>query len=279
MSLTAIPGVIQAEPLTPRIGSVVSGVDFGDPASFASHAEAIRALLLERHVLFFRDIDLAPDAQVAFASIFGEPQPSGPLITHHPDSPYVEILHTKGKAIGTDVWHADRTWHATPPGVTCLYARQVPDVGGDTMWASMTAALDSLDPKLRDYLYSLESVHDWETDSNVSVLKSRTDRDHYAEYRQRHAPLVRPIIEKHPKNGAEILYVNALYTTRIIGAPPALADALLGYLTSLASVPEWQVRWHWAAGCMAVWDNWASQHYAVSDYYPHERIMHRVTVI
>ncbi|MGH3758244.1 TauD/TfdA dioxygenase family protein [Actinophytocola sp.] len=268
--------VVGHEPLTPNIGSVVSGVDFSSRAAVESCADELRALLLDRQVLFFRDLgDLRADVQEAFAGVFGVVAPVGDFTPTHLDSTNVEVLHTKGKAVGTDIWHADRTWHATPPSATCLYANKVPAVGGDTMWASMTVAVEALDSSLREHLSKLECVHSWESESHKDTLGEQR----YAQMRTKYPPRVRPVIETHPVSGKPILYVNSLYSTRILGVPQAQADALLRYLTSLASVPEYQVRWRWKPGAMAVWDNWAVQHYAVSDYFPHERIMHRVTVV
>jgi alpha-ketoglutarate-dependent taurine dioxygenase len=277
MSTGAVSRVaVGHEPLTPNIGSVVSGVDFATPAAVESRADELRELLLARQVLFFRDLGELPAAvQEAFAGIFGVVQPVGDFTPKHLDSTNVEVLHTKGKAVGTDVWHADRTWHATPPSASCLYANTVPKVGGDTMWASMTIALESLEPSLREHLASLRCLHSWESETHKDTL----GEERYTAMRAKYPPRTRPVIETHPVSGKPILYVNSLYSTRIIGVPRAQGEALLRYLTGLASVPEYQVRWRWTPGAMAVWDNWAVQHYAVSDYYPHERVMHRVTVV
>ena len=273
-------GQIQVKPLTPKIGSVVSGADFSKPSSFEPHAEELRALLLDRHVLFFRGLDMTADSQEAFASMFGQVQPVGPFTPRHVDNTNVEVLHTHGKAQGTDVWHVDRSWHETPPSASILYAQQVPEVGGDTMWVSMIDAVDALDPALREHVSKLEAIHHWETPSNVAAVKNgQQGAERYLEMRRKYLPLIRPVIVAHPKSGRDVLYVNTLYTTSLVGVPPTLASTLLPYLSSLATVPEFQVRWHWEPGSMAIWDNWAVQHYAVSDYYPHERVMHRVTVV
>lgn len=148
------------------------------------------------------------------------------------------------------------------------------------MWVSMIDAAEGLDPQLRSCVNGLSAIHDWETPSNVAAVKSGEDGAvRYAEMRTRYHPVVRPVLLPHPRSGKDILYVNGLYTTALVGVPPTLGNALLPYLTGLANTPEWQVRWRWEPGSMAIWDNWAVQHYAISDYYPHERIMHRVTVV
>lgn len=264
------------DPLTPNVGSVVSGVDFSSPDAVRASGHELRALLLDRQVLFFRGLEgLAPELQEAFAAVFGQVQPVSELRPDRVETADVEVVHTHGRAYaGTDLWHVDRSWQDTPPSATCLLARQVPDVGGDTLWASMTLALESMEPGLRDYVSGLQCLHSWEAEANKELIGDR-----YDEMRSKYPPKVRPVVERHPVSGAPILYVNSLYTTKIIGVPQAEGGALLQYLVSLATVPECQVRWRWEPGAMAIWDNWAVQHYAVSDYFPHERVMHRVTVI
>lgn len=281
MANTSVPHApkLTVEDLTSTIGSVVHGFDASSSKDRQVHAEFLRDLLRERGVIFFRDQELDPDSQEAFASIFGEVQDPGPLTPKHQTNQKIEILQPKGKSVGTDRWHADRSWSVTPPKASILYGVVIPPVGGDTMWASMTAACDTLEPKLRELLQGLTALHSWEAESIVySVQNQPGGMERYLEMRQKFPPFERPVIEKHPETGQDILYVNSLYTTRIVGLPRAQGDPLLGSLISVPNIPELQVRWRWEVGSMAVWDNWAVQHYAVNDYAPHPRKMHRAVV-
>lgn len=269
---------LQVDNLTPRIGSVVSGIDCSAELDAAT-IDALRRLWLERQVLFFRDQKLDVESQVRFASIFGITQEVGAFFPKHPESAKVEVLETKGKATGTDVWHADLTWQQEPPRGTCLYAVNVPDVGGDTMWSSMTAAYESLSPEMQSYLSRLTALHNWETTSVTDYIRGLDNgAERYEQTRRTHKPLEVPVVRPHPETGKPVLWVNSLYTTRIVGVSKAESDSLLGYLTGLATVAEWQVRFRWAVGSMAIWDNHAVQHYAVNDYYPAPRLMHRVGI-
>jgi taurine dioxygenase len=276
--MASAEGPFEVDHLTPNIGSVVSGIDCSAELDDETVA-ALRKLWLERQVLFFRDQQLDVAAQVRFAGLFGETQKVGAFFPKHPESPMMEVLETKGKATGTDVWHADLTWQQEPPRGTCLYAVDVPPVGGDTMWSSMTTAYRSLSRELQDYLGRLTALHSWETTSVTDYVKGlENGAERYEQTRRDHPPLELPVVRPHPETGEPVLWVNSLYTTRIVGIPKAESDHLLAYLTGLANVAEWQVRFRWQVGSMAIWDNHAVQHYAVNDYYPSPRLMHRVTI-
>jgi taurine dioxygenase len=110
-------------------------------------------------------------------------------------------------------------------------------------------------------------------------VRSGSDaEERYADMRRRHPPIEQPVVKIHPVSGRKVLYVNQLYTTRILGMSRQESAAMLGYLTSLATVPEWQVRFRWEPGSIAIWDNHAVQHYAINDYHLYPRLMHRVTI-
>jgi taurine dioxygenase len=270
---------MQLENLTPSIGSIVHGIDLSDQESVARVSQRIRQALLERQVIFFRDQQLDCNAQVSLARLFGEVRPVASTFPSHPSNPHVEILESQGKKTGTDVWHADLSWQKEAPIGACLHAVKVPQTGGDTMWVSMTAAYDSLDQKLRAYLDGLSAIHDWEGPEVLGNITSKPDaQKRYQDMRLRYPPIEQPVIKVHPETGRRLIFVNSLYTTRILGLSRAESASLLNFLSGLASVPEWQVRFKWAPGSMAIWDNRAVQHYAINDYHPFPRLMHRVTI-
>jgi taurine dioxygenase len=160
-----------------------------------------------------------------------------------------------------------------------LYAVEVPEVGGDTMWSSMTSAYASLAPKLQAYLDGMVAVHDWEAPALVDNVKGKPDGEAlYQDIRRKYPPIGQPVILRHPVTDKPLVFVNALYTTRIEKLSQAESTSLVAFLTGLARVPEWQVRFRWRKGSVAIWDNLATQHYAVNDYFPAPRTMHRVSI-
>jgi taurine dioxygenase len=270
---------LDVEDLTPTIGSIIHGIDLSDRAQVERSREQIRRAFLEREVIFFRDQKLDPQSHVEFSRIFGEVQLAPTTFALHPDSQYVQILASKGRKTGTDVWHVDRSWEKEPPIAACLYAVNVPATGGDTMWASMTAAYDALDEKFRAYIDGMTAVHDWDTpEVRASFRSSKDGERRYEERRKTHPPIEKPVVAVHPETGRRLVYVNTLYTSRILGVAHAESAALTNLLAGLSSVPEYQVRFRWQLGSVAVWDNRAVQHYAVNDYHPYPRLMHRTTV-
>ncbi|MDP9912275.1 taurine dioxygenase [Variovorax boronicumulans] len=267
------------EHMTPYIGSEISGIDLADPAQVEAHADQLRATLAERQVIFFRDQSLSPSDQVRFARLFGKVDPVSSTFPAHPEEPFVELLISQGTRTGTDIWHADLTWQAVPPAGACLYAVDVPDAGGDTMWASMTQAYASLDGDMQNYLRKLKAVHNWEAPALSDNLARRDPSGAlYRAAREKHVPIEQPVVLEHPVTGKPLVFVNALYTTHIRGVTNDESSALISLLSGLAKVPEWQVRFRWRKGSVAVWDNIATQHYAINDYHPSARRMHRVAI-
>lgn len=270
---------MHVEHLTPSIGSEIGGIDLSDARQVETHAPRLRELLTERQVIFFRDQELSPAAQVRVAQVFGKVQPVSSTFPSHPDDQHVELLITQGAQTGTDIWHADLTWQAAPPAGACLYAVDVPQTGGDTMWASMTTAFASLGKDLQAHLKGLRALHNWEAPAlRDNVLRRDASGELYRVTRQKHVPIEQPVVLEHPVTGKPVSFVNALYTTHILGVPQDESASLIAFLSGLAKVPEWQVRFRWRKGSVAVWDNLATQHYAVNDYYPAPRRMHRVAI-
>jgi taurine dioxygenase len=150
----------------------------------------------------------------------------------------------------------------------------VPDVGGDTLWADMGAAYDCLDDELKARIDGLTAVHDWYT--NFGLAMSPEERDGL---RPEFPAVEHPVVRTHPETGRKTLYVNGAFTQHVVGLEPAESRELLHLLYRQATYPEYQCRWRWTAGDLAIWDNRATQHYAASDYWPQRRIMERITVV
>ena len=260
-------------PLTSAVGAEVTGIDLAadlDDASIAS----VRAALLDHLVLFFRDQHLSPERHIHFAERFG-PISVPTFTTDASDRPEIIVLDQLApKGEGADSWHADNTYMPEPPMASILRAVTLPDVGGDTCFASMYAAYDALSPALRGFLDGLTAVHD------IAVMVERTKHLEAAGLREaaaRWPAVVHPVVRVHPETGRKLLNVNANWTVRIAELGGEESAALLAFLFAHLKSPDFQCRFHWSEGAVAFWDNRVVQHYAVPDYVE-RRVMARVTV-
>lgn len=273
---------IEVKPVSGAVGAEVSGVDLSKELDDATFGEIHRAFL--RHgVVFFRGQRLSHEAQLRFARRFGEPDvhPIANGLAEHPE--IIRVLKPKGERafFGTS-WHTDNSFFEKPSAVTILYGEKVPPVGGDTLFASMERAWETLSPAMQAFLAPLRAVH-----SAGRAYDPRTTGE--AKYRGETAITYRysdaiwdevehPVMRTHPETGRRSLYVNAMFTQRIVGLHPDESRALLDMLYAHAARPELCCRFRWQDGSVAVWDNRCLQHYAIDDYADYERVMYRVTI-
>ncbi|WP_199430710.1 TauD/TfdA dioxygenase family protein [Qaidamihabitans albus] len=258
-------------PLGRVIGAEIHGVDLGEPLWPELRAELNRALL-EWKVLFFRDQDITAEQQRAFARNWGELE-TNPFI---PRGDYAEVTRFARDAsmpAFENIWHTDVTFRPEPALGSVLRLVQVPPVGGDTMWADMAAAYDNLPAEVKSRIEGLRAVHDY-----VPGFERFSDREFLAGWQEEFPPVEHPVVRRHPETGRRTLFVNQAFTTHIVGLDRVESDRLLHLLFTQAHVPEYQVRFRWAANSVAFWDNRATQHYAVNDYQPHVRIAERVAI-
>jgi taurine dioxygenase len=271
--------LIAIETLTPAIGGVVEGVDLSRPLEDAVFHQ-IHAALLDRQVLFFRDQSITPFQQRALASRFG-PLHIHPIYPNLPEAPEILVLDTERNDLADNaLWHSDVSFSETPPLGAVLVARKLPEAGGDTLWASATAAYAALPEALKRTIEGLTATHDLA----LSFPPERFAADPAARAqleaaKQKNPPISHPVVRTHPETGAKAIYVSEGFTSHIDGLPKAASDALLGVLFRHVTQPQFQVRWRWRLGDVAIWDNRVTQHYAVDDYRPHHRIMHRATIV
>jgi taurine dioxygenase len=263
-------------PLAPTIGAEIGGVDLGAPVDDELQAELRRALL-EWKVLFFRDQDITRPQQRVFAERWG-PLEQHPFYRYvHPDTDGDDDVVTLAKDAmsggAENEWHADVTWHTEPSWGAVLRAVEVPPVGGDTLWADAAAAHDALPAELRERIAGLTAVHDWQHTFGLAMTDAERERLAVQFPAQEH-----PVVRIHPETGRRTLFVNAIFTRRIVGLDEAESDALLLRLHREVSRPEHQCRFRWTPGAVAFWDNRATQHYASSDYWPQPRVMDRISV-
>jgi taurine dioxygenase len=261
-------------PLTTVLGAEVNGVDLSSPLDDAAIAR-IRAALLEHKVLIFRKQSLDPTSQARLAARFGELTPAHPVEPAVEGHPEILSLDSEDGA-RADVWHSDLTFQARPPLGAMLHAVVVPDVGGDTIWADMTAAYSSLSAPMRSFLEGLTATHS--PAKAGGYFAARDDTGDKASAAASSEPAHHPVIRVHPETGQRSLFVNPLFTIKIDGVRRTESDALLSMLYDVATRPEHQMRWHWSAGDVAFWDNRCTMHYALLDYGKERRRMERVAL-
>lgn len=259
-------------PQSRLIGAEIRDVDLTGPLAPALREELNRALL-EWKVLFFRGAHLTPEQQAAFARHWGTLE-TNPLLARGSSDEVVRF--DKGdSSVPTfeNVWHTDVTFRERPALGAVLQLREVPPVGGDTMWADMAAAYDNLPGEVKARVDGATAVHDF-----IPGFSRFYGPERLAPLQDEFPPVEHPVVRTHPETGRKMLFVNTSFTTHITGMPREESDRLLAYLTRQAHVPEYQVRFRWQPGDIAFWDNRATQHYAVDDYFPHRRLAERVAI-
>jgi taurine dioxygenase len=268
---------IEVRPLAGALGAEIFGVDLSRPLD-ADTVAAIRRTWLEHLVIFFRDQELPPGEFLAFARQFGEAieYPFVKGIEGYPEViPVAKLEHERVNFGG--IWHSDTTYLEVPPMASMLVAREVPPVGGDTLFANMYLAYEGLSPRLQTILDGLVGVS---SSAKADTSKTREDRikdnaktDARAEYLAEH-----PVVRTHPETGRKALYINVAHTVRFQGMTDEESAPLLGFLFQHLTKPEFTCRFRWQAGSLAFWDNRCAQHNPVNDYHGYRRVMHRVTL-
>ncbi len=273
---------IVVRPVTPHCGADVTGADLSAPTDDVM--TVLRDALAAHSVLFVRDQDLSPDAQVALTREFGDVL-RVPYIQHMDDHPDViaVLKEADEKRISTfgGTWHSDFSFLEEPPSLTLLHAVELPLVGGDTLWSSQYAAYDALSPGMQRLLDPLRAVQTaWPHGTrgpgpnaavSRSVVMTRNDPDADRE-------VLHPVVRVHPVTGRKALFVNPVYTQWFEGMTEAESKPLLQFLFEHATQPEFTCRLHWTPGTLAIWDNRSLLHLAINDYDGSRRLLHRTTV-
>ena len=258
--------------MTGHCGAEVRGIDLSQPLR-AEEVNVLSNALAEHCVLFFRGQSMTPVQQKALGRNFGELHihPAWPrLVDGHPEIMEIYADENTRRIAGED-WHSDVSCDREPPLGTILQMLEVPPVGGDTLFANMYAAYESLSAPMRRMLDGMTAVHDGEY-----VYRGRydgADDEGKTFPRSEH-----PVVRTHPVSGRKALFVNRLFTTRIVQLSKRESDAVLGFLVEHAASPMFQCRFRWRPGSVAFWDNRCAQHYALWDYYPNRRRGLRVTI-
>lgn len=266
-------------PLSPALGAQISGVDLTRDISDAQR-DAIEQALLQYSVLFFRDQPIEPRQQANFAARFGDLH-IHPIYPNVPETPQVLVLDTAVTDVRDNaIWHTDVTFLPTPALGAVLAAKQLPAYGGDTLWASGIAAFDALSEPLKQLLDGLTATHDFTKSFPLARFgNTPEDLERWEATRRANPPISHPVIRTHPMSGRKALFVSDGFTTRINELSEAESEALLKFLFAHATRPEFTIRWRWQENDVAFWDNRVTQHYAVDDYRPARRVMHRATIL
>jgi len=268
---------LEVRPLSRAVGAEILGINLLDPVSDAQIAE-IRKIWLQHSVVFFREQPLEPGAFQAFARRFGEII-EYPFVKGLPDFPLIvpvlKLPHEKHNLGG--VWHTDTTYLQEPPMATMLIARELPPVGGDTLFASNYAAFEGLSPALQETLRTLKGVN---SSAKAAVTHSREDRlaDSATDKGRSELNSEHPVVRTHPETGREALYVNPGHTVRFAGWTEEESAPLLNYLFEQQVKPEYTCRFVWRPGSIAFWDNRCALHNPINDYHGHKRLLHRITL-
>lgn len=270
-------GEMMLKPLAAHCGVEITGVDARtiDDEGFA----AIRQALVDGGIVLLRDQDFTPEDHIAFARRWGDIDVNNyfPANGGHPEIAEVRKAETQFVNIGGG-WHTDHSYDVVPAMGSVLVARELPPVGGDTLFASLGAAYDSLSEGLKATLAGLRAVHSADHIYGPDGVYAKTDQAADLKGQDVRANAVHPAVIRHPVSGRKILYVNPAFTLHFEGWTRAESAPLLQYLYSVAMREEFHCRVAWQPGSVAVWDNRSTWHLAMNDYHGHRRLMHRITI-
>ena len=267
---------IHHTPLSGAIGAEIHGIDLAR-ATDAEIAE-IRRIWLAHNVVFFRGQTLPPADFLALARRFGTPieYPFVKGIEGFPEIiPVLKLPHEKVNFGG--IWHSDTTYLEHPPAATMLVAREIPTHGGDTLFANMYLAYETLSPGMKKLLEGLRYIS-----SSAKADVSRTREDRIKDSKRDDAKTLyeatHPVIRTHPETGRKALYVNVAHALRFEDMTVEESAPLLDYLCQHSIRPEFTCRFRWSPGALALWDNRCTLHNPVNDYHGQLRSMHRITL-
>lgn len=257
--------------VTPHCGAEVHDIDLSADLDVATIAE-IERVLVNHGVVFFRDQHLTRDQHRDLGKRFGalHIHPAAPAPKGYPE---ILLIHAdeKRKGAAGGGWHSDVSCDLEPPAASMLYMKQMPTVGGDTLFSSMYAAYDALSDRMKQHLDGLTAVHGSDDVYQGGGYRSEDQgrKNPQAEH---------PVVRRHPVTGRKALYVNSIFTKYIKGVPRKEGEALLRFLFEHVASPSFQCRFRWAVDSIAFWDNRCVQHYATDDYYPEVRRAERITI-
>lgn len=268
--------MFDVHPIAGALGAELHGVNLCEDLSSETYSE-IRRLLVKHQVIFFRDQDISRAQHKALAESFG-PVQTHPAYDTVPGYPEITILEsTAEKPSKIEVWHSDMTFRKHPPLGSVLRSKICPPEGGDTLWSSMTAAYNGLSKSMQGFLSNLEAEHDFSFGFKESLAEPG-GRERLAQAVADNPPVSHPVIRIHPESGKKVIFVNALFTTKILGLTANESSEILSFLYGHVITPEFTCRFHWRPNSIAIWDNRSTQHKPINDYFPAHRLLERVAI-
>lgn len=267
---------LEVKPITPKLGAEIFGADL----SRDDHFEKIYQAFIDHSVISIRGLKLSPDDHLSFARRWGQINVNRfftPVDTH-PEIAMVLKEADQQSAIG-ETWHTDHSYDEAPAMCSMLYARETPPVGGDTAFASQSAAYDALSDGMKTMLQNLNAWHS----SRHAFGAHLADEEAHSDGRLGNEAAatqdaLHPVVITHPLSGRKCLYVNSNFTTHFDGWTSEESEPLLKQLYAHCSRADFTCRVRWEPGTMTIWDNRATQHMAINDYDGHRRLMHRITI-
>ena len=266
--------------LSPELGAEISGIDLSKDFNEEIQNKIYNDLIRYK-VLFFRDQNITPQFHIEFAKSFGSIEEPHPVYPHVDGFPEIVLLENdKDNPPDTDEWHTDVTFKNDPPFASVLYSKITPEVGGDTLWSSLSKIYDALPNELKGQIENLRAIHDMGSFRNNYM----NDDDKESSIKlnkgfQEFGNAVHSVVKEHPISNERFLYINPSFTSQIVGMTTTDSNNLLSYLFNFMCKPEFQIRFKWTPNTLVIWDNRCTMHYAIGDYMPDKRVMHRVTVL
>jgi taurine dioxygenase len=268
---------MQITPLAPSCGVEIGGVQLAEAVGAA--LEDLRDAIYTHGVAVLRGQALSPEEHIAFAERWGRIDINDyfPLTEQHPEIAVVRKREDQQTNIGGG-WHTDHSYDQVPAMGSILVARVLPPSGGDTLYAHMGAAYDSLTDELKTEIEELEAFHSADHIYASDGVYAQTDIASELRGQAKTTGATHPVVIRHPATGRRLLYVNPAFTVNIVGRSRAESRPLLERLYAAAMDPAHQCRIAWEPGSVAIWDNRTTWHYALNDYQGHAREMHRITL-
>lgn len=269
---------MEVRPLSGALGAEILGIDLARPLDAPAVGE-LRTALGQHGVIVFRDQDITPEQHIAFARNFGPININRFFrpVEGHPEIAEVRKEPEQTTNIGGG-WHTDHSYDQIPALGSILLARQVPPRGGDTLFACMSKAYETMSDGLKRMLDGLKAVHSSRHVFGAKAVAARDARERLGNADMAVQDAIHPVVIRHPISGARTLYVNPGFTTHFEGWTEAESKPVLEMIYAHARRPDFQSRLQWQPGSIAFWDNRATWHYAVNDYHGERRLMHRITV-
>ena len=258
------------------LGATIQEIDLKNPLDNDLKNFIIKALA-ENEVIFFRDQDISPEQHRAFASNFGKLQ-NHPVYPTVSDFPEITILENNEKNPSKiEKWHTDMTFKKIPPLGSILLGKVIPEKGGDTLFASLSAAYNDLSNDMKTSLESLTEIHSFEHGFKES-LSEPYGREKLAQALIDNPPVEHPVIRTHPFTGRKLIYVNSLFTLKIKNLADEESEELLQFLFNHIKQKRFQCRFSWEVNSIAFWDNRSVIHKPDNNYWPQVRRMERITI-